>query len=238
LGLVDLERYKLVVILNTWHMDEEARRLVEERVKGGGRTVVWCYAPGYFEGSEESAELMEELTGLAVRGAEEESFVEPKVKLTEAGRRWMEKAGVKPVDEAFGMEGKICRLFYVERGAGEVLGVHEGSGKPALVRKAMDRWESIYSLSPVLSPSVVRALGKSAGVHVFNDRDDTLYANDSFICINASSAGGREIYLPRESNVYEAISGERWYEGVKSFETSLMEGETQIFRYEPSYRSD
>ena len=93
LASVDLDRYKLVVFLNTYHMDDATRALVDARLKRGGRTLVWCYAPGYFTGSEASDEAMSRLTGITLKGDSPDTLVRPASVLANQGRRWMLAAG-------------------------------------------------------------------------------------------------------------------------------------------------
>ena len=63
LPLVDMSRYKMVIFLNCYHLTEEQRQWIRERILCGGRTVLWCYAAGLFDGARTCLENMQELTG-------------------------------------------------------------------------------------------------------------------------------------------------------------------------------
>ena len=51
LDLLDTKRYKLVIFLNAYHLSNAQRRLIRRKLLSRDRTILWCYAPGYFNGS-------------------------------------------------------------------------------------------------------------------------------------------------------------------------------------------
>ena len=70
-----------------------------------------------------------------------------------------------------------------------------------------------------------------AGVHVFNARDDTLYANRSFLTVHANGDGTRVLRFPDESTVLDAVSGERLLVRGRALEVPMWNGETRILRW-------
>jgi len=50
LSVLDMSRYKLVCLNSTLLITPERAALLREKVCGGGRTVLWCYAPGVTDG--------------------------------------------------------------------------------------------------------------------------------------------------------------------------------------------
>jgi hypothetical protein len=96
--------------------------------------------------------------------------------------------------------------------------------------KRMKRWTSVYTLNPALPAAFLRALARHAGVHLYNDRDDTLYASRSFLTLAADAAGLRKIRLPRRCDVFDPFTGERLWRGVRSFEREFQAKETVIWR--------
>ena len=64
LQLADISRYKLVIFLNCFHLTDAQGELIRRSLPGSGRFVLWCYAPGYFQGARSSVEAMHELTGM------------------------------------------------------------------------------------------------------------------------------------------------------------------------------
>jgi hypothetical protein len=203
---------------------------INQKVKNKDRVVIWCYAPGLFETNKKSIEQMHELTGICIASGDEK-LIEPMQILSPEGKTWLKQAEEKTELSPFGMEGSICKLFYVQDADAQTLATLKGSDKVTMAYKKMDGWTSVYTLNPVLTPEIIRAWAKKAGVHIFSCSNDTLYANKSYVTINAASAGNRVIKLPYKADVYNAIDQRLLYRGVQDVDLSLMQGETIILRY-------
>jgi hypothetical protein len=132
------------------------------------------------------------------------------------------------------MDGKFCRSFSVHDADAEALGTLGDSTNVSMAHKEMGQWTSIYFITSVLTPEVVRALARSAGVHIYSTNNDTFYANKSYITVNGGTAGDKIIELPFASDVYNALNEDPLYKNVTRIDTSMMVNETQIFRYEPA----
>ncbi len=61
-----LPDYKVYVFPNAFTLSEETRSKIKERVRRGGKTAVWIYAPGYYRNGEGRKENVEELTGFSL----------------------------------------------------------------------------------------------------------------------------------------------------------------------------
>jgi hypothetical protein len=96
--------------------------------------------------------------------------------------------------------------------------------------KSMARWTSIYSLNPVLPAGFLRALARHAGVHLYNEQNDTLYASRSYLTLAADLAGRRQIQLPRRADVFDPFTGKRLWQGVSAFARDFKAKETVIWR--------
>jgi hypothetical protein len=195
---------------------------------------------------------MYDLTSIRIVASEDESFINPKFVLNEAGMQFMKSCGERPLDTTVNMDievattlrkigekapqnknpqGRICKLISVEDSDAEALGVLPGTDEVVFAIKKLDGWTSIYSIIPAMPPDLVRAIEKSAGVHIYSAANDAFYANKSYIVIHAAEAGNRSIHLPYPCDIYNAITEEKWYQNVTDFDLSLMFGETQILRY-------
>ena len=110
------------------------------------------------------------------------------------------------------------------------LGTLQDRPETTLAMKSMGHWTSIYTLNPVLPAGFLRALARRAGVHIYNDRDDTLYASRSYLTLAANLAGRRRIQLPRRADVFGPFTGDRLWHGVPAFERDFQAKETVIWR--------
>ena len=246
LALADIKRYKLILFLNCFHLTDAQRDLIRRKVLNRGRTVLWCYAPGLFNGAITSVEAMRELTGMNLVRTEKPDRVRARITLTgEGARLWPQtepqQTGPPKAPEAhppqtpalatvIGYEHVWAQLISVEDNQAVALGTLEGRPEVALAMKPMPAWTSIYTLNPVLPAAFLRALARRAGIHVYNDRDDTFYASRSFLTLAADTAGRRRVQLPRPADIFDPFTGDRLWRGVKSFEREFQAKETVIWR--------
>ena len=249
LVLADLKRYKLIIFLNCFHLTDVQREFIRRKVLNRNRTVVWCYAPGFFNGSRASIEAVRELTGLQVERAERADRVRLRIRLNDAGLAFMEKR-VQPASKnassptarqtemrapeetIVGHEHVWAQLFFIDDPKATALGHIEGRREVGLALKSMQEWTSVYTANPVLPSALLRALSRSAGVHVYCDLDDTLYASRCFLTLAADKAGRRAVILPRCCNVFDPFSGARLWRGVDQFERDFLAKEVVIWRFE------
>src|SRR5207247_9024865 len=83
------------IFLNCFHLTDPQRDLIRRTVLNRNRTVVWCYAPGYFNGPRCSAEAMQELTGIRLVPGARPDCVRARITLNETGAEFLER-GVYP----------------------------------------------------------------------------------------------------------------------------------------------
>ncbi len=236
LPLVNWPQYRVVVFLNTYHMTDEARSFIDGQVKKEGRTLVWCYAPGLFNGNRREPDAMSRLAGLNLQFQDGGQLVAPVSVLTDEGKSWMAKWGEPNMPETpFGQDEPVANLIGVNDPSAMALGMHKESPETTLAMREFPEWRSVYTISSVMPPAFWRAIARQANAHVFLDTGDALYANKSYIAINAADAGEKRIALPEPSNVYDALDDAPLYQNATSFEVSLMRGETALYRYEPAH---
>lgn len=227
LHLVDTEPYKLVVFLNCYHMTDAQRRTVADKLMRDGKHLLWCYAPGLFKGNAASSAWMEELTGMKITPHEDGAMAAPRIRLAQRIPAFQD------VPKTFGPEAPSCRPFFVEDA--QVLGtLASAPDRAVFARKEMDGWTSLYAITPALPAALYRALAKQAGVHIYNDADDTFYANVSYAVLHANGEGERTIRLPQKYDVYDEAAQAQVAAGVSSYTRSYAHGETVILRLEPA----
>jgi hypothetical protein len=231
----EMSRYRLVIFLNCFHLTAAQRELIRRKVLNRNRTVIWCYAPGLFEGSAASAEAMRELTGMRLALGNPGERVRLRIVLTEAGRRFWspgpsapQASGPAPV---IGHEHVWAQWVAVEDEHAICLGTLERGRQVVLARKAMGGWTSVFTANPVLPASFLRALVREAGVHLYNERDDTLYASGSYLCVNADGGGERLLSFPRPVDLFDPFTGQMLATQTRSLTRLLTDKETLLLRY-------
>jgi len=221
----DADKYKMYIFLNPFSIDTRERRLIKERLQRDGNTLVWIYAPGLINPDDSPAlslEHMKELTGISFNYIPKRQRARIKVEnysdpLTLSLPRETEFGDFeRPVTSGFQMNRDTMEpiklppvmvnpVFYVEDPDAIVLGRFIQSGKPGFAVKRFEDWTSVYVGSLSVGSHILRAIAKAAGVHLYDEADDIIYANQSFLAIHTNKAGERIVNLPRKTDLYEVF---------------------------------
>lgn len=242
LPLLDTKRYKLVIFLNCYAMTNEQREVIETKLQGRNRTLLFAYAPGLFDGNTTDPRRMQALTGMRITAGDPDTLIAPAIELAKATyapvTRYAAEHGQRlwvPFKSAHEDEltTGFCQLYRVEDPEAETLGVLPGTSHVVLARRNMGNWTSVYSITPTLPASFYRELAREAGVHIYNEHDDMFYQNTNFAVIHASSAGPRTINFPWKVNVYDMVNEKQLAPNTTKFEYNYQRGETLILRWRP-----
>ena len=78
------------------------------------------------------------------------------------------------------------------------------AGKTDVKSKARDGWTSVLVSTPRIPSDVLRSVARDAGVHVYCDSGDALYANSRLLAVHTGEEGGpRTFSLPHSASVVE-----------------------------------
>lgn len=241
------KQYKLYLMLNCFSLDARERKLIDERLRRNGATLIWMYAPGLFdpEGKPElSPAHTRSLLGFGLR-PEIGDRLPMEMKLTPAGAKafpgfdpqrvfgsferpeWVLDKETGGVRQAFPDPLRLPERLAAE--GGEVLARYvEGGGASIAMRRtgaATDIW-----IGSVMAPAdLLRAIARQAGCHLFCDADEIVYANKSFLAIHTRAAGERTFHLRRKADVVEVFSGDILGEGVTQFRDRIDAYRTRVY---------
>lgn len=223
-----LPPYKLYVFLNPFRLGDERRRALSKELRRDGRTALWIYAPGYIRDAP-GLENMEDLTGIRF-GLGEQPWG-PLVHVTDFGHPLTKGLGE---DLFWGTNNKLAPLFHVDDPEARVLGevvYSQGNCRPGFAVKEFPAWRSVYSAAPNLPASVLRNIARWAGVHIYSDAGDVLYANNSLLGIHTLAGGRRVFKLPRRApTVFDIFTRRAVARGATEFEVILEPRSTILYR--------
>jgi hypothetical protein len=222
-----LRPYKLYVFLNPFRLDAARRAALAKEVRRDGRTALWIYAPGYIKDAP-GLENMEETTGFRF-GLGEQPWG-PLVHITDFGHPVTRDLGRETV---WGTNNKLAPLFYVDDPEARVLGevvYSQGNCRPGFAVKEFPAWRSAYSAAPNLPAGVLRAVARWAGVHIYSDAGDVLWANKSMLGLHTLAGGERVIKLPRRvSGVADLFAGKLIARDAAEFQVVLEPRSTALY---------
>ena len=210
----DMPDYKLYVFLTSFSMDRSKREKIQAKLAKTGAVAVWCYAPGFFDGNQSSLENMKKLTGFNFKMLRSKNrIISPSARVPGFG--FIPGASL-PVDPQFYVTDK------------SLISTKEGG---VFAAKQMGKWRSVYSLMP-LTRYHLRAICKYAGVHIYSELDDQLFANESYVMLHSVKGGDKTIRLPGKSyTVTELYSGKKLGTGVSVFtDKNVPAGTTRLYR--------
>jgi hypothetical protein len=236
----DIPRYKLYIMADLFYLSKADRDLIRRVAERDGTTVLWIYAPGFLADKDVSVANMQEITGIQFGKAEVRAELDVLVTnfdhpLT-AGLPQGMRYGTGVDREQFLKAPKIQYLpdtqvspaFYADDPDAVVLGIAESTGRPGLVVKELAGWRSIYSAAPVLSWQMMRNIARWAGVHLYNEQGDMVWANDRFVVIYSQEAGRRTIHFPDAFDVEDAYTETQLATRVHQIEIEMKRFETRL----------
>ncbi|MDD4871521.1 MAG: beta-galactosidase [Kiritimatiellae bacterium] len=209
---------RLQVFLSAWALTPDERAaLISKRSRN--TTCVWCYAPGYLYPDRADVAGIKEVTGFEAR------MVTPattEVMPTGFGRKlglvtpWGPKESIQP-------------LFSVAATPDDTLATY-CDGSPAVALRRSDKGLDVFVGVPRLTPELVRALAKLAGVHLFTDGKATVWATDKYLSLQVHEEGPLVIDTGRKGKIVDALDGQPVGSGPK-LTLMFKQGETRVLKY-------
>jgi len=220
-------RAKLQFFLAAWALTpaERAQLAASRRSAGFQPARVWCYAPGYITPDRREVAGIKEVAGF------EAKLLPPalvRVTPTEVGKQ----AGLTEGWEAankWGPKTPIEPLFTVAATPAETWATYE-DGSPAVVVRRGPQGTDVFLGVPALTPELVRALAKLAGVHVFTEDNSAVWATERYLSIQAHEAGPVAIHTGRPGPVRDALDGKTLGTGPQ-VTLEFVKGETKVLEY-------
>ena len=180
-------RYKLVIVLNAFYLDDEQYRALSRLVARPGTSVLFFYAPGYLSEAGTSLERMSRLLGMKMEQVADEVTGE--------------MAEIDRPDEPFGRGGKLAPAFAVDDVDAEPIATYRGRHEIAAASRRKGPGRVYYFASGPLPAGLLREIARESGCHIYCESDDPVYVCRDYIAIHAGSAGNRTITLPAPRHV-------------------------------------
>lgn len=196
LEIADIERYKCVIMVNSYMITPENRENIKEKLKN--KTVVWLYNQGFCDGKTLSENNISDTVGI-------------KVKPTEKALKFKTK-GFLPETEQDIPERCYSPVFAVDDNLSEPIGYYE-NGEIAAAKKGNNIWFAV----PLLTKEIMERIFNNCGVHSYSKIGDPIIAGGGIVAINCVKGGKITITLKNGKLVTEEL---------KPFTTAVYDSET------------
>lgn len=189
---LDPDAYKFWIFLDAYTLTGAQRTFINEKLKKGGRTLLFVHACDCIGDDGFSQERMEKLLGMKVE----------KLDKTETA--------VLAFDSKYGFAAPKTPTWYVADEGAEICGRYAVSRKCALARKKFADHTTYFSGVGNLSHEVLRKLARDAGVHIYTENGVAVYLNSAFAGVYDTASEFVELDLGFDGEFEEFFSGKRY----------------------------
>ena len=208
-------------------MDEARRSALLRQLRRDGRTALWLYAPGYIDQAPGLAS-MTALTGFNF-GRGDHSWVQT---MHLVDFKHPITAGLRQ-DLTWDTGGKVGPQFHLEDEGATILGqvvYAQGRCKPGFGVKTFPEWTSVYSAVPNIPAPVLRGIARNAGVHLYSEEGDVLFASPQLFGAHTVSGGPRAFALPHPVEVvYDLFERRTIAENTSQISVTLRPRSTVLY---------
>ncbi len=244
LSFPDMPSYKLYVFCNVYVLTEKERQDIKDKLKKDHAVALWLYAPGVLDPEAEphfSTEHMRDLIGMEMTC--EQKVVTPKFKINgtpHPATDALDHGQIYGYNYRY-MQNNINRdmidntqllypVFYCTDEKAETLATYlQEPTMPALSFKKQDGWMSFYCGSRTLRCDALREIARFAGVHIYCDSDDVIYAGPHYITIHAASTGKKTLIFKKPCDPTEVYERKCYGRQVSEISFDMLKGETKTF---------
>ena len=103
-------------------------------------------------------------------------------------------------------------------------------GSPAVAVRRTPTGHDVFVGVPQLTPELVHALAKLAGVHCFTEPGPALWAANGYLSVQAQTNGIVRIDTGRKGPVADALDGQRLGNGP-TVELNMDAGDVRVLKY-------
>lgn len=216
-----LTRTKLFLIMTSFAPSAEQRRAVDA-LKRDGHVLVFCYAPGLYRDGQLDEAAMTDFTGIKLRLSREPQALKVTLSVGHALTAGLE-------GHTYGVDQPTEPVCYADDPAAEVLGTLPG-GQPGLVVRKYADWTAVHTAAPMLTTDLLRRFAQAAGVHLYLDTPDVVWASQDLVAVCVKDAGRRTIHLPGRRDVTDLYTGAAMAQGETDFAADFADRATRVFR--------
>ena len=225
------KEYKMYYMLNTFHLSDENRAKLKGILERDNKMTLFIYAPGYASDETLDVENVSKLTGMNVIlrprrwsvNIMPTNFEDPIMKATPTSMFWGTDMQLGPI---FAIDTKGTDAVPLATSVAQ-----QGRFETGFAIARRENYTYAYSVAPLVPACILREMAREAGVHIYNNDEDVIYAGHDYVMLHTVRTGKKTITLPRTANVVDAFSGEAIADNVNEFSFDMKGGETKLFYF-------
>ena len=240
--------HKLYVFVNCFVLTKSERERIKAQLSKARAVALFLYAPGFADPSAKikmCAENIGDLVGMEIK-MENDRF-DPIFRFSGEAHPATQGLDRRALFGRFArhnyfgtgpyhyshFESYLYPLFHSADPEAKNLAYFANSPFPAISLKECEGYTSIFYGAKLIDRSVLRAIARFAGAHVYSADEDVLFVGKNYITHHAASGGLKTLSLPYPAKVTEVYEGKTYAECAKEFSFDSYFGETKMFRIEP-----
>lgn len=212
--------YKIYVFLNLQYVDSQRAELLE-KLKSGGRSLVWISGSGYLNEHGASLENIEKVTGFQAHYHPERS--DQSILPTASDDTTIHLNGQQsaahlmdyslhlgsPTDPLHNTYHRMSRFSVAPSPEVKMLAHYESDGEGAIAYREMDAYRSVFiGGASALTPELLHDLAEQAEAYTVSQPGIEVVMNDRFMSIHCIIPGSYRIQLPRTCDVVNLYNGQ------------------------------
>lgn len=229
--------YKVYVFVHTVGLTDEQRALIQSVVRRDKRVGVFIWADGLIDGMKADAGKMSDLIGMNITMSTRPSMW--KMEMLKSlrsglGAQASLQMGTLSVNEPADPSAPnniYSPSFAVTDRNAEPIATYSARqwnrGAAGIAIRRTADWSSIYSASPILTPTLLRYILNLSGAHLYTNTEDASYINRSFIGFHANQSHKIHVTLPDAEPLYD-LFGDLEMPASKTFDIPVERGQTYL----------
>ena len=209
---VELNKYKAIIFMNTFLLNEKEKSYIQSKVAGGDRHLVWIYAPGYINGKHAKRTFISEIIGINV-----DTFHQDKAPKLVIDDNFVRASSMEA-------KGKYAPVFYIKDKEARIFGFYKSKNLPGFGSKQLDYHKTWYAGIPITDYRIFQHIFKEAGVSLYAKEKDIIYGNNNWLLYHSINNGEKTInHLGKTfqirfstSSSHQVLKFEKWRNLVKA----------------------
>ena len=225
--------YRMYYLLNVFHLSKEDSAALKAILEKDGKVSLFIYAPGFADDESLDPANIERLTGMRVKMRKRQwsvnilpnNYDDPVMASLPDGVYWgtdMQLGPIFSIDTA-NTPGTVELAASVSQ---------QGRFEPGFAILRKQHYTYAYSVAPLVPAAVLRELAREAGVHIYTEHEDVIYASHNFVMLHTLRSGTKTVRLKQAARVLDAFTGEEIAPRADEVTFTMKAGETRLLCFE------